>query len=462
MSLTAVNTDTPSNTAVRGPGIPQAHAMGETAIEHMATAIGVDIEEFREHNLLTEDAVTMAVMETPAGQIQTGIPLKMCNYTIPRIITELKASSDIDARKTAIAAFNAENKWVKRGIALMPMRYSHMPGLNAGTTCTIHISGPDGAVNVHHGGVEMGQGLNTKVAQIIATTLGCSLDSIYVHAAQTATTSNAGIIGGSVGSETCAAAAYKAAKILVGRMAPVNKVLIEEKEAAAKAAGKTAEAPSFKELVAKCTGGLMEGFKVCLTAASSYQAKEGLPPGSEPEEPWENSPYPQGGYLTFGAAVAETEIDVLTGDVRVLRADVLYDCGHSTSPLIDIGQAEGAFVFGQGFFLGEQIDMSPEGETLTKGTWEYKPTLATNMPREFNVEFLKDSPFPFTVKGGKPVGEPPLVAAYSLFSATKNAISASRVERGLSPCVNLNIPATCDTVYAALELSPEDLVASLQ
>jgi xanthine dehydrogenase/oxidase len=105
--------------------------------------------------------------------------------------------------------------------------------------------------------------------------------------------------------------------------------------------------------------------------------------------------------------------------------------------------------------------MAPDGQTLTKGTWEYKPPLATTIPREFNVEFLKDSPFPFAVKSGKAVGEPPLVAAYSLHNATKNAISASRVERGLSPCYNLNIPATCDTVFAALEVSVADLAKSL-
>ena len=462
VSVTMVNTNTPSNTAVRGPGIPQAHAMGEQVVEHLALTIGADIEAFRKHNLLTEDATTMAVMETPEGQIAAGFKLSVVNYTVPRIWDELSKSSAIDARKVEIAKFNAANKFVKRGIALMPMRYSHMPGFNGGTTCTISIHGADGAVNVHHGGVEMGQGLNTKVAQAIALSLGCPLDAVYVHASSTTTTANPGIVGGSVGSETCVAAALKASKILIARMEPVKQLILTEKKAAAGDGDAGAEiAVTFAETVAKCSGGMGEGFKVCLAASANYRPKEGLPPGVEPVEPWEDAPYPQGMYLTFGAAVSETEVDVLTGDVRVLRTDILYDCGHSLNPLIDIGQAEGAFVFGQGFFLGEQIDMSPDGETLTKGTWEYKPTTALNMPREFHVEFLKDSPFQAGVKSSKAVGEPPLVAAYSLFNATKNAITASRIERGLSPCVNLNIPATCDTVFAALELSSADLIGSL-
>jgi xanthine dehydrogenase large subunit len=345
VTVQLVQTDTPSNTAVRGPGIPQAHAMGEQVIEHLAVAIGSDIEAFRKHNLMSEDSVTMAVMMLPDGtQIPAGMPLALSNYTIPRIFDELTVSSNINARKVAIAKFNSENKWVKRGIALMPMRYSHMPGFNGNTTCTININGPDGVVNVHHGGVEMGQGLNTKVANAIAIELGCSLDNVFVHSSSTATTPNAGIIGGSVGSETCTAAAYKTVKILIDRMAPIKAILVEERAAAAKAEGKEPVPPTFHELVAKCTGGLMEGFKICLAASANYAPKEGLAPGVAGTDQWEQNPYPQGGYLTFGAAVSETEVDVLTGDVRVLRADILYDCGHSTNPLIDIGQAEGAFV----------------------------------------------------------------------------------------------------------------------
>ena len=145
-------------------------------------------------------------------------------------------------------------------------------------------------------------------------------------------------------------------------------------------------------------------------------------------------------------------------EVRVLRADILYDAGLALNAVIDMGQVEGAFVMGQGFFLTEEVLFSSDGVCETPGTWEYKPPLALDIPRDFRVEFLKDSKFPGGVKGSKAVGEPPLLLAYTVFGATRAAISASRVERGKSPFFSLDVPATCDRVRMAADVCVSDLI----
>lgn len=217
MNCQLVTTNTPSNTAVRGPGIAQAIIIGETMMEHLAAELGVDAEEFRKTNMMTEGETTMG-----------GLPLAPTAYTLPRIWSELTASSEIEARKATIAGFNKANKWVKRGIAMTPVRYSLTPGLNAGVVCLINVHGADPAgpfVEVHHGGIEMGQGLSTKVQQMIAIRLGVPIDNIHVHPTSTAVIPNMGIIGGSIGSETTVAAAAKACDELLARLEPVKEMI---------------------------------------------------------------------------------------------------------------------------------------------------------------------------------------------------------------------------------------------
>lgn len=449
-----VNTNTSSNTAVRAPGIAQAVAIGEAMMDHMAAEIQADPEEFRKANFLSESESTM-----------NGTPLAVTGYTMPLIWDELSKSSELAARKAAVAEFNKQNRWVKRGIAMTPSRYSLGPGLNAGVTCLINVHGSDmggPTVEVHHGGHEMGQGLNTKVQQMVALKLKIPLESVHVHATSTAVSPNISITGGSVGSETTVAAAAKACDTLLARVQPVKEMIVKENAEAAKKDGKPepTDEPTFAEVAAKAVGGLMNGLKVNLQVSENWSPKEGHLPNQVAHET-EQSPLPQGAYLAFGAGVSEVEVDILTGDLRVLRSDILYDCGHSLNPLLDIGQAEGAFVMGQGFYTGEEIHYAPDGECITKGTWEYKPTLATNMPRDFRIEFLKDSPYAAGVMRAKAVGEPPLVFAYSIFAAVKQAISASRVERGLSSTVIMDVPATCERIFAAAQVESKDLVESM-
>jgi len=163
-------------------------------------------------------------------------------------------------------------------------------------------------------------------------------------------------------------------------------------------------------------------------------------------------------YFSTGASVSEVQVDVLTGVKTILRTDLVQDCGHSLNPQIDIGQCEGAFVIGLGFYLQEEVMIDPkDGFNHSHDTWEYKPCLNRDIPIDFHVELLKDSPFGETidfepVRGAKAVGEPPLLLALSAFNAVRAAVTASRVERGLSPQFKLEMPATVDRIQQALEM----------
>eukprot|EP00041_Stephanoeca_diplocostata_P035109 m.1226721 g.1226721 ORF g.1226721 m.1226721 type:complete len:1408 (-) comp24639_c0_seq1:828-5051(-) len=463
VSLTLVKTHTPSNTAVRAPGLAQSVGICETMMDHLAMATNVDPTDFREKNLLSENDETK--------HIPAPWPMAPMNYTVPRIWAELKASSNFDARLKEIKEFNSNNTWNKKGICMIPMRYTHLPVINAGIT--VHISvhaDPGGAtVDVHHGGSEIGQGIHTKVARSVAVTLGVPVEKVFVHGNQSSVVPQ-GLVGGSVASETTCAAAIKACRALKARLEPVKELIKKEREDAAKAkaaAGDEASGsdevvavdgePTFNELAAKAAGGLMEGLKVNLTASANWAPKEMHVPGGEGISEFEDSPVPMGSYMTFGAAVSEVSVDVLTGQVTPTRTDILYDCGNSLNPLIDIGQAEGAFIMGQGFYLHEDVIYTKDGKLMTPDTWEYKPPLATNIPRDLRVEFLKDSPFELGMLGSKAIGEPPLLMAYSQFGAVRMAVGASRVERGKQAFVGIDFPATPDRVRDGAEVSPEDL-----
>jgi len=162
-------------------------------------------------------------------------------------------------------------------------------------------------------------------------------------------------------------------------------------------------------------------------------------------------------YFAYGVSVSEVEIDCLTGDIVILRSDILYDSGASINTIIDIGQAEGAFVMGIGYFTREEVLISPDGKLNTDSTWEYKIPCSLDIPQHFKVELLKNSTFPGGVMLAKGIGEPPMVLAYSVVGAIKRAITASRKERGL-PYPILNAPISIDSVQVACGLSKNDFV----
>ena len=325
--VAVTKTNTASNTAVRGPGLVQAIAITETIVEHLAGAMKVPSEKVRTENLM--DQFTCI----------TTHPTHIRGYNLDTMWKQLTESSEITARRTAVEEFNAANKWKKRGISMVPMRYGLSHGLNAGTTCLVSIHASDGTVDVHHGGTEIGQGLTTKIQQMVAVTLGCDFDKIFVHATNTAVLPNMGITGGSTTSETCCEAARIACEELNSRLARLKDKMTRESE--------DGKPPAFGPLVAAANQGLTGAdVKVNLSCTGQFTPQQD---DHTTGGPVNKSDGPT--YFGLGAGVSEVEVDVLTGEVAVLRTDLLYDCGQSLNPQIDIGQAEGGFVMGQGFFL---------------------------------------------------------------------------------------------------------------
>jgi xanthine dehydrogenase/oxidase len=428
-----LKTNTASNTAVRAPGLIQALAVTETMLDELAAELSIDKEALRVKNMMTQAECTPNVK----GE---GAPI--AHYNLPRIWKELNQSAKFEERQAAVDAFNASNRWKKRGLAAVPMRYGLGHGHVAGSNVTINVHAGDGSIEVFHSGQEMGQGLTTKCATTISAALGVPLDKIYVHGTNTSVVPNDTVSGGSTTSEAVCRAADLACEDLLARLAPVASKLNESKRAEDSTDSAAAAEATWEEIVAAAWGG--GGGAESLSVNRKYSAE-----GSEINPK---------GYFGLGAGCTEVEVDVLTGQVSVLRADILYDCGHSLNPTIDIGQAEGAYVMGLGFFLQEETMYSPEGELISDGTWEYKPPLYNDIPEEFNVTLLKDSPFPNGVRSSKAVGEPPLLMAVSALTATRAAIRASRLERGRSGRFALCVPATVDRVQAAADVTADELV----
>jgi len=434
----------PTNTAVRSFGNPQGMFTTETIIEDVATALGKPAEEIRERNLLTKSTAI-----TPWKQ-------NMDFFNADMLYQKVKADARFAARAAEIEAFNRENRWRKRGISAVPLCYGHCYVYAAGTGALINIHGSDGSVTVHHGGCEIGQGIHTKVAQVVALTLGCDLEAVKVAETNTDVVPNMRFTGGSITSEVCCEAARRACLELNQTLEPHRKFLREQKkktiaEDPAKA-GEDME-PTWTEVVAAANSVLGHQEKLSATGIfaptnNKYTTDvEGNPNGK---------PF-HGDYFTFGAACSEIELDVLTGETQVLRSDILFDVGQSLNPGIDIAQIEGAFAWGIGYYMYEEPLVDLKGVDRTQGVWEYKPPLASEMPRELSVELLRDNPFPKGILGSKAVGEPPFMLAYSVLGAVKKAISSARKDAGVTPAFELPQPCTVDAVQRACAVSTSQL-----
>jgi xanthine dehydrogenase/oxidase len=269
---------------------------------------------------------------------------------------------DYYKRKKEIEDFNAANRWRKRGIAIVPMKYPL--GYFGSSNALVSIYHGDGSVSVSVGGIEMGQGLNTKVAQTAAHILGVPLDKISVKPSNTHTAPNAVVTGGSIGSEICSFATKKACEILLDRLKEIK-----------------AENPkaNWSQLL-----DIAFSKNIDLSAEYLYKAEDLKP------------------YLIWGASSCEVEADILTGNILLKRVDIMEDVGESMSPGVDIGQIEGGFVMGLGYWLSEKLVYDQtSGELLTTRTWNYKPPGAKDIPIDFRIHFLKKSSNPFGVLRSK-------------------------------------------------------------
>jgi xanthine dehydrogenase large subunit len=424
-------TNTVSNTAFRGFGGPQGMLVIETAIEHIARVLGRDVDEVREVNYYGEGERDV----TPYGQ-------KITDNDIRPIVDQLKRRIGYAGRVAAARRFNAAHETLKKGIALMPIKFGvsfNIPTLNqAGAVVHVYT---DGSVHLNHGGTEMGQGLFTKVAQVVATVFQIDIDAVGISATRTDKVPNTSATAASAGSDLNGMAALAAAETIKARMTAVAARHFDVAPDAVEFRNNRIyagnESISFAEL-AHLTWAARESL-----SATGFYRTPGL---SWDPATMTGSPFY---YFVYGAAVAEVAIDTLTGESRVLAVDLIADCGNSLNPALDLGQIEGAFVQGQGWLTSEELVWDSAGRLLTHGPSTYKIPGSRDVAPVFNVHFLEDAPNRVpTIFRSKAVGEPPLMMALSVWLALRDAV-AGIADYWLLP--KLDAPATPEAILTAIE-----------
>ena len=424
-------TNTVSNTAFRGFGGPQAMVAIEAVIEHIARDLGIDVEAVRRANYY--GAAPRNV--TPYGQA-------VDDNLIEPIVERLETEAAYAARRAEIAAFNARSPVIKKGIAMMPIKFGisfNVPTLNqAGALVHVYT---DGSVHLNHGGTEMGQGLYVKVAQVVSEVFQIDLATIKVSSTNTGKVPNTSATAASSGSDLNGMAALDAATRIRDRMSGIAAAHFGVSESEIRFADNRIYAGNRSMTFAELAH-LAWRERVSLSASGFYRT---------PDLAWDGaamrgSPFY---YFSYGACVAEVAVDTLTGENRVLRADILQDCGSSLNPAIDKGQIEGGFVQGLGWVTMEELWWDADGRLGTHGPSTYKIPGSRDVPPVFNVHILENAPNPRpTVFRSKAIGEPPLMLALAVWLAIRDAVSGLAGHRRL---VTLDPPATPERVLAAVE-----------
>ncbi len=420
-------TNTVSNTAFRGFGGPQGMFGMEYIVDEIARFLGLDPLEVRRRNFYGRGARDV----TPYG-------MTVADNVIHELVAELVESSQYERRRREVAAFNRDSPWIKRGIALTPVKFGisfTLKHLNQ-AGALIHLY-TDGSVQLNHGGTEMGQGLFIKVAQVVADILGLPLERIRLMATSTSKVPNTSPTAASSGFDLNGKAAAAAARTLRGRLAPV----------AAELLGVTEDRVAFRdgsvlggELSLPFAAVVREAYerRVQLSATGYYATpKIHYDRANHVGQPFL--------YFAYGASVSEVEVDTLTGEYRALRTDILHDAGRSINPAIDLGQVEGGFVQGMGWLTTEELRWDAAGALLTHAPSTNKIPVAGDVPADLRVrlweagENREDATF-----RSKAVGEPPLMHGISVFHALKDAVAACGGRR-------LDAPATPERVLLAIE-----------
>ncbi len=424
-------TNTVSNTAFRGFGGPQGMLVMEAVLEAIALELGKDIDDVRDVNWYG----TINRNVTPYGQVVT-------DNIIREMVERLKEQVDYPARKKAVSEFNSSHTVLKKGIALMPVKFGisfNLPALNqAGALVHVYT---DGSVHLNHGGTEMGQGLFIKVAQVVASVFQIDVDNIGISATRTDKVPNTSATAASAGSDLNGMAAYNAASEIRTRMSGVAAdhfgVPPETVEFRQNRVYAGNESLSFAEVAQEAWRQ-----RVSLSATGYYRT---------PEIHWDGEamtghPFY---YFTYGACISEVVIDTLTGEMRVLAADILQDCGKSLNPAIDLGQIEGAFVQGMGWVTTEELVWDAGGHLRTHGPSTYKIPGSRDVPPWFKVHILDDAPNRVPTIGlSKAIGEPPLMLAISVWLAVRDAVARTT---GIRRPFRLDVPATPEAILAALD-----------
>jgi len=401
-------TNTVSNTAFRGFGGPQGVVLMEDVIEHVAHAIGRTPEAVRSVNYYGGPERDV----TPYGQ-------RVKDNLIETVVAAVVVHADWDRRRAEIEAFNRENPVLRRGLGLFPLKFGisfsaiHLNQAGA----LVHVY-TDGSVRLSHGGTEMGQGLFIKVAQVVASVFGIDVGRIRLSTTSTAEVANTSATAASTGSDLNGWTAYNAAAAIRTRMATVAaaEFCVEADDIRFDNGLVRAGVADNRSLTFDALAKLCYLRRVQLSESGFYKMPDvHWNPASMTGEPYF--------YFTYGAAVSEVAVDLLTGEIRVLRADLVQDCGKSLNPAIDLGQVEGAYVQGMGWFVSENLYWNEAGHLLTHGPSTYKVPGSRDVPPEFNVHLLPENPAAAaTIFQSKGVGEPPLMLATSIWTAVKDAL----------------------------------------
>ncbi|TCL74651.1 xanthine dehydrogenase molybdopterin binding subunit [Rhizobium sp. BK251] len=428
-----LKTHTVSNTAFRGFGGPQGMLGAERFIEEIAYAVGKDPLDIRRLNFYGAKG---------SERVLTPYHQEVEDNIIARVVDELEESADYQARRRAIIEFNRSSRFIRKGIALTPVKFGisfTMTAFNQ-AGALVHVY-QDGSIHLNHGGTEMGQGLYTKVAQVLADAFQVDIERVKITATTTGKVPNTSATAASSGSDLNGMAAFDAARQIKERLVAFaaekwgvdpslvvflpNRVRIGD-----------AEIP-FPDLIKQAYFA-----RVQLSAAGFYKT---------PKIHWDR----QAGrgrpfyYFAYGAACSEVSIDTLTGEYQVERADILHDVGRSLNPAIDLGQVEGAFVQGMGWLTTEELWWDSKGRLRTHAPSTYKIPLASDRPKIFNVRLAEWSEnAEASIGRSKAVGEPPFMLAISVLEAISMAVASVA---DYKVCPKLDAPATPERVLMAVE-----------
>jgi xanthine dehydrogenase large subunit len=423
-------TNTVSNTALRGFGGPQGMLGIERVIDAIAHHLGMD-----------PLAVRMANLYGTSDRNVTPYEMTIRDNVLHDLITELGEATDYAARRSEIEAFNRNSPVIRKGIALTPVKF----GISFTTSflnqagALVHVY-KDGSIHLNHGGTEMGQGLMTKVAQVVADEFQVDLDRVKITATNTGKVPNTSATAASSGSDMNGMAARAAARKIIRRLVGFasrkygvpkraisladNRALIGDREI------------TFTELVQQAWMN-----RVSLSATGFYKT----PKIHYDRDSASGRPFL---YFAYGAAVSEVEVDCLTGENRITRVDILHDVGASLNPEIDLGQIEGGFVQGAGWLTTEEVWWDPGGHLRTHAPSTYKIPTCGDVPEAFNARIWeRGHNREKTIYRSKAVGEPPLMLAISVHSALNQAI-AGKLDGDRLPA--LDTPATPERILNCL------------
>ncbi len=428
-------TNKPSNTAFRGFGGPQGMSIIENIVDRIARYLHKDPNEVRFVNFYRSHTKNI----THYGQ-------KITNNRLSMLYNQLVDSANYYQRRKQIDQFNRLNRFIKRGLALTPVKF----GISF-TTTFLNQAGAlvniyrDGTVQVNHGGTEMGQGLHTKILEIASKELGISPEYIKVSATNTSKIPNTSATAASSGSDLNGMAVKNAIETIKSRLKKIAIDLLNENHTKPDIVfennfifnpEKTNNKITFKELINQAYLN-----RISLSATGFYKT-----PGIFYNKNLGNGkPFH---YYAFGMAVSEVELDTLTGYVKLLRTDILHDVGKSVNETLDIGQIEGGFVQGLGWVTTEDIKYDEKGNLLNHSPDTYKIPTINDIPKDFRVQLLKNAPNPNTIRQSKAVGEPPFMLALSVWLAIKDAVSAV-ADHKFEP--EFSLPATNEVILKSLK-----------